>query len=212
MSLWCSAWSQSIYETDILIFNTVWIQPASCKMSNKFLLCSLTSLFYKCLKTNSLVYALCRSAVTKGQWFLEQWICLHAVSSYCYLEQSSNVCMLANLSKSWFIFFFFWHRFVRKPDEFIHPNSTKTCGVPLARAVGELQSSAPFPRASCMAGGLTFLRTGPGTKTKMLHFSCDDWPTERPPCPHRAAASPDGKRRGGGWCSAAQILSCSPKS
>lgn len=26
-----------ICETDVLIFNTVWIQLASCKMSNKFL-------------------------------------------------------------------------------------------------------------------------------------------------------------------------------
>lgn len=81
--------------------------------------------------------------------------------------------MAAHLSKSWFL-----HEFLRKPNEFIHPKSTKTCGVPLAQALGELQNSAAFPRASHVASGLTFLSAGPGTKLQIPPFSCYNWPAD----------------------------------
>lgn len=81
--------------------------------------------------------------------------------------------MAADLSKLWFL-----HEFIRKPKEFIHPKSTKTCGMPLAQALGELQNSAAFPRASHVASGLMLLSTGPGTKLQIPPFSYYSWPAD----------------------------------
>lgn len=94
--------------------------------------------------------------------------------------------MAADLSKLWFL-----HEFIRKPKEFIHPKSTKTCGMPLAQALGELQNSAAFPRASHVASGLTFLSTGPWDKATNSSIFLLQLASRPPPCLHCAAGSPD---------------------
>lgn len=120
------------------------------------------------------------------------------VSSYCLLEQSSDVCTAADLSKWWFFM-----NLLGNSMSLSIPNLPNPWSVPLAH-VGEATEWLPFLEpctGSWQVGSRSWaLAWDKATNSPILLLQLAN---RLPPCFQRAADSPD--------CSCPNTVPCSPK-